>query len=75
LQEAFGAAPGAGASLRQAVLGFHFNGRDLPGGGKASGSLFFDFYGGNRTSLNQLLRLRVATLDLAQNYVGETGPA
>src|SRR5271166_1476395 len=56
---------GAGASLRQTVLGFHFNGPDLPGGGKASGSLFFDFYGGNGTSLNQLLRLRVATLDLA----------
>src|SRR5271163_1732488 len=56
---------GAGGSLRQTVLGFQFNGPDLPGGGKASGSLFFDFYGGNGTSLDQLVRLRVATLDLA----------
>jgi hypothetical protein len=56
---------GAGASLRQTVLGFHFNGPDLPWDGKASGSLFFDFYGGSGTSLNQLLRLRVATVDLA----------
>jgi hypothetical protein len=56
---------GAGGSLRQTVLGFHFNGPDLPGGGKASGSLFFDFYGGNGTSLDQLVRLRVATIDLA----------
>ena len=58
-------AAGAGASLRQTVLGFNFNGPDLPGGGKASGTLFFDFFGGNGTSLNQLMRLRVATLDLA----------
>ena len=58
-------AAGAGASLRQTVLGFNFNGPDLPGGGKASGTLFFDFFGGSGTSLNQLMRLRVATLDLA----------
>jgi hypothetical protein len=56
---------GAGASLRQTVLGFHFNGPDLPWDGKASGSLYFDFYGGTGTSLNQLVRLRVATVDLA----------
>jgi hypothetical protein len=54
-----------GASLRQTVLGFRFNGPDLPGGGKASGTLFLDFFGGAGTSLTQLVRLRVATLDLA----------
>ena len=58
-------AAGAGASLRQTVLGFRFNGPDLPGGGKASGALFFDFFGGSGTSLNQLVRLRVANVDLA----------
>jgi hypothetical protein len=58
-------AAGAGASLRQTVLGFRFNGPDLPGGGKASGTLLFDFFGGSGTSLNQLVRLRVATVDLA----------
>lgn len=55
----------AGASLRQTILGFRFGGPDLPGGGKASGTILFDFFAGTGTSLNQLVRLRVATLDLA----------
>lgn len=55
----------SGASLRQTVLGLKFNGPDLPGGGKASGSLYMDFFAGSAQPDNHLLRIRVATLDLA----------
>jgi hypothetical protein len=54
-----------GATMRQSILGFRFNGPGLPGGGKASGQVLFDFYAGTGTSLNQLVRLRVANIDLA----------
>lgn len=54
-----------GGTLRQTVLGLRFQGPDIAGGGKASGSLFLDLFAGTGTSLNQLVRLRVATLDLA----------
>jgi hypothetical protein len=54
----------AGATLRQTVLGLKFDGPDLQGGGKLSGSIFMDFFGGG-TGLNQTMRLRVATLDAA----------
>lgn len=53
-----------GASLRQTVLGFKFNGPDLPWGGKASGSIYMDFFGGTSSPSDNLLRIRVATLDL-----------
>ncbi len=53
-----------GGSLRQTVLGLKFQGPDIAGGGKMSGSLFLDLFAGTGTSLNQLMRLRVATLDL-----------
>jgi hypothetical protein len=60
------AAPATGgASLRQTVLGLKFNGPDLPGGGKASGSLYMDFFAGSLAPNNNLLRIRVATLDLS----------
>jgi hypothetical protein len=55
----------SGGSLRQTVLGLKFNGPDLPGGGKASGSLYMDFFAGTSAPFNNLLHLRVATLDLA----------
>ncbi|HCC58890.1 MAG TPA: hypothetical protein DEQ47_16840 [Solibacterales bacterium] len=54
----------AGASLRQTVLGLTFHGPDLPWGGKASGSLFMDFFAGSQQPDNHLLHVRVATLDL-----------
>jgi hypothetical protein len=53
-----------GATLRQTVLGLKFDGPDLQGGGKLTGSVFMDFFGGG-TGLNQTMRLRVATLDAA----------
>lgn len=54
-----------GATLRQTVLGLRFNGPDLPGGGKASGSIYMDFFSGTTAPNNNLVRLRIATLDLA----------
>ena len=59
--------PGAstsGASFRQTVVGLKFNGPTLIGGGKASGSVFFDFFAGTQAANNNLLHIRVATLDL-----------
>ena len=53
-----------GATLRQTVLGLKFDGPDLQGGGKLTGSVFMDFFGGG-TGLTQTMRLRVATLDAA----------
>lgn len=53
-----------GASPRQTVLGLKFNGPDLPGGGKASGFLYMDFFAGSSSPANYLLRIRIATLDL-----------
>ncbi|MDQ6665489.1 MAG: hypothetical protein M3Z23_13990 [Acidobacteriota bacterium] len=55
----------SGASFRQTVLGLKFSGPDLPGGGKASGSLYMDFFAGTPEPDNHLLRIRVATVDLA----------
>jgi hypothetical protein len=54
-----------GATFRQTVIGVKFDGPEIVGGGKISGSAYIDFYGGSGTSLNQLLRLRVASVDAA----------
>ena len=54
----------SGASLRQTVLGLTFNGPSLPWGGKATGSLYMDFFAGSQDPANNLLHIRVATLDL-----------
>jgi hypothetical protein len=62
-----GLTPGSantGASFRQTVLGLKFNGPDLPGGGKSSGSIYMDFWGGTAAPNNNLFRLRLATLSL-----------
>ncbi len=57
-------AAASGASLRQTVLGLKFSGPDLAWGGKASGSLYMDFFAGSLAPGNNLLHIRVATLDL-----------
>jgi hypothetical protein len=54
-----------GATFRQTVLGLKFYGPDLPGGGKASGSVYMDFFSGSLQPGNNVFHLRVATLDLA----------
>jgi hypothetical protein len=51
--------------MRQTVLGLRYQGPEVLGGAKVTGTLFLDLWAGAGTSLNQLLRLRVATLDLA----------
>jgi hypothetical protein len=61
---AAGQAAGAGASLRQSIIGLKFDGPTVLGGAKVRGSLQMDFFGGN-AGLAQTFRLRVATLDLA----------
>ncbi len=55
----------AGASLRQTVLGLSFDGPQLPWDGKVSGSLYMDFFAGSALPSNQLLHIRVATMDLS----------
>ena len=54
-----------GASFRQTVLGLKFQGPTVLGGAKVTGSIFMDFFGGGGQPLNQLVRLRVATVDFA----------
>jgi hypothetical protein len=59
-----GRASGGGATFRQTVLGLRVDGPTVLGGGKVNGSVFMDFFSGG-TGLNQTMRLRVATLDVA----------
>jgi len=61
-----------GAGVRQTILGFKFNGPDLPGGGKASGSLYMDFFGGTSFPGNNLFRIRTAALDLSWKNITVT---
>jgi hypothetical protein len=52
----------AGATFRQSVIGLKLDGPRLVGGGKVTGAVYMDFFGGG-TGLNQTARLRVSTLD------------
>jgi hypothetical protein len=54
-----------GGTLRQSIIGFRFDGPEVLGGAKTSGTLLLDLFGGTGTALNQLVRLRVGTLDIA----------
>jgi hypothetical protein len=61
------AAPGdlmGGGTLRQTTLGFLFNGPETFLNGKISGSVYMDFFGGSTLSLNHLVRLRTAAIDI-----------
>jgi len=53
----------AGGTFRQSVIGAKFDGLDIVGGGKITGSVYGDFYGGTGVTLNQLMRLRVASVN------------
>ena len=55
----------AGGTLRQSIIGFRFDGPEILGGAKTSGTLLLDLFGGSGSDLNQLVRLRIATLDIA----------
>jgi len=57
-------AANGGGSFRQSTLGFRFQGPKLAGGGRVSGSLYTDFWAGSDSSLNHLLRIRTATVEL-----------
>jgi len=54
-----------GGSFRQTILGVKFDGPNIAGGGKVTGSLYVDLFGGSGTSLNTLLRLRIASVDVS----------
>ena len=53
-----------GGALRQSTLGLLFNGPSTFGGAKVTGSLYMDFFGGSAFSLNHLVRLRTAVINL-----------
>jgi hypothetical protein len=55
----------AGATLSQSVLGLKFQGPQVLGGGQVVGSMFVDAWGGSPSnSLNHLIRLRTATVEI-----------
>lgn len=51
-----------GGSFRQSIIGLRFQGPSTLLGGKISGSLYLDLFGGSGQGLNQLLRLRIAKI-------------
>jgi hypothetical protein len=51
-----------GASLSQSIIGLTFQGPRIFGGGQVNGDLQLDLWGGSTSSLNHLVRLRVATI-------------
>ena len=53
-----------GGTLRQSTLGLLFNGPLTLAGGKVSGSIYMDFFGGSTASLNHLFRIRTAAINL-----------
>src|SRR5580700_3901049 len=53
-----------GATLSQTTLGLLYNGPQIFGDGKVSGSLYMDFFGGSTASIGHLLRLRTASINL-----------
>lgn len=59
----YGDATGGG-TLRQSTLGLLFDGPYTFAGGKVSGSLYMDFFGGSTSSLNHMVRLRTAAINL-----------
>jgi hypothetical protein len=58
-------APGlntGGGTLRQSTLGLLFEGPYTFAGGRVSGSLYLDFFGGSSSALNHVVRLRTASI-------------
>ena len=51
-----------GASLRQSIFGFEYQGPEIMGGGKLHASLLMDFFGGSGQALDQSLRIRTASV-------------
>jgi hypothetical protein len=57
-----------GASLRQTIVGLKFQSPERIAGAEVSGSAYADFYGGSGTTLDQLVRLRVASIDFQWSH-------
>lgn len=53
-----------GASLSQSIVGLRLQGPRVLGGGQVRGSIDLDLWGGTSSSLNHLVRLRVATVQI-----------
>ncbi|HEX5226400.1 MAG TPA: cell division protein ZapB [Bryobacteraceae bacterium] len=51
-------------TLRQSTLGLLFNGPQTFANGKISGSLYMDFFAGSTASLDHLIRLRTAAVNI-----------
>jgi hypothetical protein len=51
-------------TLRQTTLGLLFNGAQTFLNGKISGSVYMDFFGGSTSSLDHLVRLRTAAINI-----------
>jgi hypothetical protein len=52
-----------GATLRQTIVGLRFQSPERVAGAEISGNAYVDLFGGSGTTLDQLVRLRVASLD------------
>jgi len=62
------AAPAAGArfdgaTLRQTIVGLKFQAPERVAGAEISGAAYVDLFGGSGTTLDQLVRLRIASID------------
>lgn len=53
-----------GASLSQSTIGLRLQGPRILGGGQVRGSIDLDLWGGTASSLNHLVRMRVATIQV-----------
>jgi hypothetical protein len=53
-----------GASLSQSIIGLRLQGPRVLGGGQVRGSIDLDLWGGTSSSLNHLVRMRVATIQV-----------
>ena len=53
-----------GASLSQSIIGLRVQGPRILGGGQVRGSIDLDLWGGTASSLNHLVRMRVATIQV-----------
>ena len=55
---------GGGASMSQSIIGLTFHGPQVWGGGQVNGAFYMDLWGGSSSSLNHLVRMRVATVQV-----------
>jgi len=61
-----------GASLSQSIIGLRLQGPRVLGGGQVHGSIDLDLWGGTASSLNHLVRMRVATIQVDWKNISVT---